>query len=104
MLLALWMNFSAWFDVPEKMNYLSINPFSFHVPYPPELRDEGKRREKKETPWENSLCCLNHSRVVLFGFGIVLGGYCKQGKVPATVTVFCTERGNVAASRKDNSP
>jgi len=42
------MNFSTWFDVPEKMNYLSINPFSFHVPYPPELRDEGKRREKKK--------------------------------------------------------
>lgn len=55
MRLALWMNFSTWFDVPEKMNYLKINPFSFHVPYPHELRDEGEEERKKE-PRGRTVC------------------------------------------------
>lgn len=44
------MNSGTWFDMPENMNYLNINPFSFHVPYPHELKDEGKEREKKIRP------------------------------------------------------
>jgi len=41
------MNFSTWFDVPEKMNYLNVNPFSFRVPYPHELKEgEGERKKK----------------------------------------------------------
>lgn len=49
------MNFSTWFDVPEKMNYLNVNPFSFHVPYPHELKDKGKGREKKK-PCGKTVC------------------------------------------------
>lgn len=57
MRLALWMNFSTWFDVPEKMNYLNVNPFSFHVPYPHELRDEGEEeRGKKKKPCGRTVC------------------------------------------------
>lgn len=49
------MNFSTWFDVPEKMNYLNINPFSFHVPCPHELKDEGNGREKNK-PRGRTVC------------------------------------------------
>lgn len=42
------MNFSTWFDVPEKLNYLNINPFSFHVPYPHEQKDEGRGKKQKQ--------------------------------------------------------
>lgn len=58
------MNSGTWFDVPEKMNYLNINPFSFHVLYPHELKDEGKgkeQKEQKEDLWVNSLGCLKLS-------------------------------------------
>lgn len=49
------MNFTTWFDVPEKMNYLNVNPFSFHVPYPHGLKDKGKGREKKK-PCGKTVC------------------------------------------------
>lgn len=96
------MNFSTWFDVPENMNYLNINPFSFHVPYPRELKDEGKGKEKKQ-PHGKTVCAAYFIAKFYLVLKWFLVGTVNSGKVSFTFTAFHAEYENSLVSRKDNN-